>query len=175
MENLNITIAGRTVPERELVSNVVTRALVNEGFSNVALINTLGEPMVGSNVPSLMDVMKRDYPALLDAPVRISSVHATVATIGHVESLNEIVAEHDTIAKVAPDAIVPGIQTPAAAPAKAPKAAKKTSALDNIVAGADINSGIDDDKTETVIIKTHGNDNVKVHIDSSAADEVSVA
>ena len=50
METINVSITGADTQERELMSNVITNALVKEGYSNVALVNTIGEPMVGSDV-----------------------------------------------------------------------------------------------------------------------------
>jgi hypothetical protein len=74
---MQITTTGGTPQQRELVTNVMARGLVEHGFSNVALVNTVGEPMVGSNVPSLMEVVRETDPSFLQAPIRIWSIETT--------------------------------------------------------------------------------------------------
>lgn len=74
LKNINVSITGATPEQRELVSNVITNSLVAEGYSNVALVNTVGEPMVGSDVPSLKDVLQKHHPEFLATPIRVWSI-----------------------------------------------------------------------------------------------------
>lgn len=74
LSNINVSITGADVQERELMSNVITNALVKEGYSNVALVNTVGEPMVGSDVQSLADVLRKNHPNFLERQVRVWSI-----------------------------------------------------------------------------------------------------
>jgi len=74
LSNINVSITGGDNAERELMSNVITNALVAEGYSNVALVNTVGEPMVGSNVQSLADVLRKSHPEFLERQVRVWSI-----------------------------------------------------------------------------------------------------
>lgn len=74
LQSINVSITGADTQERELMSNVITNALVKEGYSNVALVNTIGEPMVGSDVQSLADVLRRNHPEFLDRHVRVWSI-----------------------------------------------------------------------------------------------------
>lgn len=71
---MQITATGGTADQRELVTNVMARGLVEHGFSNVALVNTVGEPMVGSHIPSLMDEIRSVNPAFMQTPIQIWSV-----------------------------------------------------------------------------------------------------
>lgn len=72
--NMNITVTGGEEQQREAVSNIITRSLVDEGFSNVALVNTRGEPMVGSHVPSLLETIRTNNPEFLQTPVYVRAV-----------------------------------------------------------------------------------------------------
>ena len=74
LNNINVSITGGGTEERELMSNIITNALVKEGYSNVALVNTVGEPMVGSDVQSLADVLRKNHPDFLDRNVRVWSI-----------------------------------------------------------------------------------------------------
>jgi hypothetical protein len=74
LQAINVSITGADTAERELMSNVITNALVKEGYSNVALVNTVGEPMVGSDVQSLADVLRKNHPEFLDRTVRVWSI-----------------------------------------------------------------------------------------------------
>lgn len=71
---MQITATGGTPDQRELVTNVMARGLVEHGFSNVALVNTMGEPMVGSHIPSLMDEIRAINPEFMQTPIQIWSV-----------------------------------------------------------------------------------------------------
>lgn len=75
--NINVTITGSSNKGKELISNVITTALTEQGFTNVALITPAGEPMVGSNVPSLMDLMKAHDPQFLATPVHVIGIPET--------------------------------------------------------------------------------------------------
>lgn len=72
--NMNITVTGGEEQQREAVSNIITRSLVDEGFSNVALVNTRGEPMVGSHVPSLLETIRTNNPEFLQTPVYVRAI-----------------------------------------------------------------------------------------------------
>lgn len=71
MSNINITVSGSDNEGKDLVANIISRALNQESFSNVALVNTIGEPMAASDVPSVMDQIKDRNPEFFDTPVRI--------------------------------------------------------------------------------------------------------
>ena len=69
--NINITITGDDMAKKDAVSNIVNNALVSQGFTNVALVNTVGEPMAGSDVPSMLDVLKQREPEFFATPIKI--------------------------------------------------------------------------------------------------------
>lgn len=72
--NINITVTGGDEKAKEIVSNVVTNALVSEGFSNVALVSVVGEPIVGTDIPSAMDVMRQVNPEFLATQIRVIGI-----------------------------------------------------------------------------------------------------
>lgn len=70
-ENINITVTGADKEKKDVVSNIVSKALVSEGFTNVALVTANGEPMAGSDVPSVLDAIKAKDPSFLETPINI--------------------------------------------------------------------------------------------------------
>lgn len=93
LQNINVSITGAGTQERELMSNVITKALVEQGYSNVALVNTVGEPMIGSDVQSLADVLRRNHPDFLERAVRVWSI--PVQDIEDVKENEQAVAIND--------------------------------------------------------------------------------
>jgi hypothetical protein len=89
-KNINVSITGADTAERELMSNVITKALVTEGYSNVALVNTVGEPMVGSDVQSLADVLRRNHPDFLERTVRVWSIPVADGEEMSLEELKQV-------------------------------------------------------------------------------------
>lgn len=95
--NMNITVTGGEEQQREAVSNIITRSLVDEGFSNVALVNTRGEPMVGSHVPSLLETIRTNNPEFLQTPVYVRAV----ALETNIDTLDDIGGRiEETMAKL---------------------------------------------------------------------------
>ena len=69
--NIHITVTGEDKAKKDAVSNIVNNALVHHGFTNVALVNTHGEPMAGTDVPSILDLLAEKEPAFFGTPIKI--------------------------------------------------------------------------------------------------------
>ncbi len=69
--NVQITVTGQDKEKKDAVSNIVNNALIGHGFTNVALVNSHGEPMAGTDVPSMLDVLAKREPAFFETPIKI--------------------------------------------------------------------------------------------------------
>lgn len=96
MSNINITVSGSDNEGKDLVANIISRALNEQQFSNVALVNAIGEPMASSNVPSVMDQVKSLNPEFFDTPVRIWTQEAKDPVIYRDEALDASLKEEQT-------------------------------------------------------------------------------
>lgn len=72
--NINISVTGGEEKGREIVTSVLTNALVSQGFTNVAQISPNGEPIVGTDVPSAMDVMRSVNPNFLNTKIQVIGI-----------------------------------------------------------------------------------------------------
>lgn len=70
-KSLNIAITGQDEKGKELVGTLIQRTLVDHGFTNVAMVNTVGEPTVASSFESIYDAVQASNPGLFNEPVRI--------------------------------------------------------------------------------------------------------
>lgn len=69
--NIQITVSGQDKEKKDAVSNIVNNALIGHGFTNVALVNSHGEPMAGTDVPSVLDVLSKREPEFFSTPIKI--------------------------------------------------------------------------------------------------------
>lgn len=69
--NIQVTVTGNDKDKKDAVSNIVNNALIGHGFTNVALVNASGEPMAGTDVPSVLDVLTKREPEFFATPIKI--------------------------------------------------------------------------------------------------------
>jgi hypothetical protein len=68
---ININISGADAEKKDVVANIINQSLVKEGFTNTAIVNSVGEPMAGSNVPSVLDALKSREPEFFATPIKV--------------------------------------------------------------------------------------------------------
>lgn len=71
MSAINITIVGDDNDKKDAVSNIISNALQGEGFTNVALVNSHGEPMAATNVESVLEVLAKREPEIFHTKIDI--------------------------------------------------------------------------------------------------------
>lgn len=108
---INITVTGSNEQHREAVSSVVTHALSEQGFSNVAMVTPAGEPMVAKAVPSCMDVIREQHPNFMVSPIHIYSL----PTIGDTAEINLVTDGQKVVCIEDDDATLIAISTKAVA------------------------------------------------------------
>jgi hypothetical protein len=101
MNTINITVSGSDTIGNDLVTNIIDRALKKEDFTNVALVNTIGEPMVTSDVPSLMDQIVQKNPEYFATPIRIWTQSAKDVQAGQDAMLNQSLAQEAPVEALA--------------------------------------------------------------------------
>lgn len=71
MSSINITVVGDDNDKKDAVSNIISGALTAQGFTNVALVNTNGEPMAASHVPSILETLAAREPEFFGTKIDI--------------------------------------------------------------------------------------------------------
>ncbi len=69
--SIHINISGKDSDMKDAVASIINESLVKEGFTNTAIVNTVGEPMAGSHVPSVLDTLKNRDPQFFQTPIQI--------------------------------------------------------------------------------------------------------
>lgn len=71
MSAINITIVGDDNDKKDAVSNIISNALQGEGFTNVALVNSHGEPMAATHVPTVLETLAKREPEFFGTKIDI--------------------------------------------------------------------------------------------------------
>ncbi len=71
MSSINITVVGDDNDKKDAVSNIISSALTGQGFTNVALVNSHGEPMAASHVPSVLETLAAREPEFFGTKIDI--------------------------------------------------------------------------------------------------------
>ena len=69
---LHIEITGDKDSGKSIVANVIQKALSDSGFQSVTQINDTGEPVVGQEPQSILDLVRESKPELFATPITIS-------------------------------------------------------------------------------------------------------
>lgn len=97
-KSLNIAITGQNEKGKELVGTLIQKTLSEHGFTNVAMVNTVGEPTVSSSFESIFDAVQASNPGLFAEPVRIWGSAPEIDVDGEAETaaVNSPVVEADS-------------------------------------------------------------------------------
>jgi hypothetical protein len=72
LNHLSVHIGGNNEAGKDLVAAIVQKSLSENGFVNVTLVNSVGEPTINTQaVSTIFDAVKAADPALFNEPVRI--------------------------------------------------------------------------------------------------------
>jgi hypothetical protein len=86
--DLQIDIKGDTFLGRRAVSNIITEALDDAGFTDIQIQNSQGDTVEREEVPSILDLVIAARPDLFDIPVTITT-HPNVGEIDDDEEPEE--------------------------------------------------------------------------------------
>jgi hypothetical protein len=68
---ISIVITGQDEKGRDLVGSLMHKTLTEHGFTNVAVVNNIGEPTIAGDFESIYDIVHASNPGLFNEPIRI--------------------------------------------------------------------------------------------------------
>ena len=74
-KQIDVVVTGDNEDGVQLVTGVVNKALLDNGFTNVGVMSpTTGEPTLVPDTPSLADIVRRTNPGLFHQPVTVTGL-----------------------------------------------------------------------------------------------------